>query len=56
MPERGWLGLRLGLVQEVIAMTNTATVRDVTLTFNGLRFHYCDWGDPVAPPHTSSVC
>jgi pimeloyl-ACP methyl ester carboxylesterase len=25
-------------------------VRDETVTLNGLRFHYRDWGDPSAPP------
>jgi hypothetical protein len=25
-------------------------VRDETLTLNGLRLHYRDWGDPAAPP------
>src|SRR5919199_4043464 len=27
-----------------------AAVRDATITLNGLRFHYRDWGDPAAPP------
>lgn len=26
-----------------------SVVRDATLTLNGLRFHYRDWGDPQAP-------
>ena len=25
-------------------------VRDESLTLNGLRFHFRDWGDPAAPP------
>ncbi len=29
-------------------MDNGATARDETITLNGLRFHYRDWGDPAA--------
>jgi esterase len=25
-------------------------VRDATIMLDGLRFHYCEWGDPGAPP------
>jgi pimeloyl-ACP methyl ester carboxylesterase len=31
-------------------MDDGTTVRDATLTLNGLRFHYRDWGDPESPP------
>jgi esterase len=31
-------------------MGDGMTVRDATLTLNGLRFHYRDWGNPKAPP------
>jgi esterase len=31
-------------------MDDGMTVRDQTLTLNGLRFHYRDWGEPSAPP------
>jgi pimeloyl-ACP methyl ester carboxylesterase len=30
--------------------TSMTPVRDETLTLNGLRFHYRDWGSPGAPP------
>jgi pimeloyl-ACP methyl ester carboxylesterase len=30
--------------------TSMMPVRDETLTLNGLRFHYRDWGSPGAPP------
>jgi pimeloyl-ACP methyl ester carboxylesterase len=29
---------------------NRALAHDRTLTLDGLRFHYRDWGDPAAPP------
>jgi pimeloyl-ACP methyl ester carboxylesterase len=31
-------------------MNTGPTVRDETVTLDGLRFHYRDWGDPDAPP------
>src|SRR5215210_5920208 len=31
-------------------MTSEPMVRDETVTLDGLRFHYRDWGDPAAPP------
>jgi pimeloyl-ACP methyl ester carboxylesterase len=31
-------------------MDDRLSPRDATLTLNGLRFHYRDWGDPQAPP------
>ena len=31
-------------------MTTEPMVRDETVTLDGLRFHYRDWGDPDAPP------
>ena len=31
-------------------MGTETTVRDKTITLDGLRFHYRDWGDPDAPP------
>ena len=31
-------------------MTTESPVHDQTLSLNGLRFHYRDWGDPDAPP------
>jgi esterase len=31
-------------------MTSEPMVRDETVTLDGLRFHYRDWGDPDAPP------
>ena len=30
--------------------TTTAEPRHATVTANGLRLHYCEWGDPAAPP------
>jgi esterase len=31
-------------------MGTETTVRDETITLDGLRFHYRDWGDPDALP------
>jgi pimeloyl-ACP methyl ester carboxylesterase len=31
-------------------METEPLVRDATVTLDGLRFHYRDWGDPAAPP------
>ena len=31
-------------------MSNEPTVQDTTITLDGLRFHYRDWGDSTAPP------
>src|SRR5918995_774439 len=31
-------------------MDTELRVRDETVTLDGLRFHYRDWGDPAAPP------
>jgi pimeloyl-ACP methyl ester carboxylesterase len=31
-------------------MGNEPLVRDETITLDGLRLHYRDWGDPDAPP------
>jgi esterase len=31
-------------------MDTEPLVRDETVTLDGLRFHYRDWGDPAAPP------
>ena len=31
-------------------MDTEPLVRDETVTLDGLRFHYRDWGDPDAPP------
>jgi esterase len=31
-------------------MDTEPMVRDKTVTLDGLRFHYRDWGDPAAPP------
>jgi esterase len=31
-------------------MDSEPRVRDETVTLDGLRFHYRDWGDPAAPP------
>ena len=31
-------------------MDTELRVQDETVTLNGLRFHYRDWGNPAAPP------
>jgi pimeloyl-ACP methyl ester carboxylesterase len=31
-------------------MDTEPRVRDETVTLDGLRFHYRDWGEPDAPP------
>jgi pimeloyl-ACP methyl ester carboxylesterase len=31
-------------------MDDGRSARDATVTLDGLRFHYRDWGDPAAPP------
>ena len=31
-------------------MDTEPLVRDETVTLDGLRFHYRDWGEPTAPP------
>ena len=44
------LSMRKATMSEMSVSTSMMPVRDETLTLNGLRFHYRDWGSPEARP------